>query len=1065
MNSDEVSDLDEIREGTHVLRRSDPSRLGILTGKKRTLGPRLMVQVDWGVNREYEDVRQLTPRDPAADNDMDALVARGEYGTIEDLRRRITYEKLQGTLTDIFYSMATSDMDFYAYQFKPVLRFIDSPTNRLLIADEVGLGKTIEAGLIWTEWQARHDARRLLVVCPPALCPKWQRELEERFQLPAQVVNADGLIRLLDQYRRRSSTCAFVAIVSYAAISPRKRGDMGESGPINEKELLDGIINPPQTGRLRVPDREVFGKNAGLLYDLLQDEECTGFLDMVVFDEAHRMKNTGTIYFTLGDALSRVSGAALCLSATPIHNQSRDLFALLRLVDPEYFREEFTFRELVDRNRPVVRLQNAISAPRPDRQELAALTNEIASSSYFKDSRVAASLQKAVTAFDGSAKHAAEISLDAEKLNLLGSYLNRTRKIQVPEHRVQRQTQAFAATMRDTESKFYKVVLNRVRAAVRARGEKVTAFHLIAPALRMTSCMPTMVECLKQGKYGGWDDNDDLREMATDFDLFSEDIDEVDLGIDLAAFRDYDFEMNDSKYAVLREALLEDIDDQKILIFAFFKDTIAYLARRLNKDGISARTITGDIRNRIERDRLMQAFRDDNFRVLLLSEIGSEGVDLQFCRTMFNYDLPWNPMRVEQRIGRIHRIGQQAKSITIVKFYIPDTIDGRIYTHLYEKIGIFRNTIGDLENIVGEYVSKLTAELLCENLTPEQEERVIANVARAIEERRDTERNLERSSESLIAFTDYLADKIGDSKRMGRYLRPEELRLFVEDFLAREEGDSQMQWDSPFPGCGRIRLAVEVGERFRQYCQTNALGASQGFAAAGRFSSITFDPEIHKDVRHRKYDVALVNHLHPLIRWITSEMNGKVNAKYDVAAVKCQSNVLDAGIYFHLVMRLSLDGLRKRERLLYAVRNIATGETTTDHRAETLLNDCLKTGRSLFPDRSESHAGTLDELKDLLWDVCAEIDADYKDEMHSRAQVAAEQTATHFNRKIQIAQARLETMKDAHEERQQGIALAERQIEALASRRDQQHARIKSGREPTAKLNHVCCGLIEVVNE
>jgi SNF2 family DNA or RNA helicase len=85
--------------------------------------------------------------------------------------------------------MDTTNTDFYPYQYKPVLSFLESPSKALLIADEVGLGKTIEAGLIWTELRARFDARRLLVVCPKMLCSKWKKELKERFGIEGQIVN------------------------------------------------------------------------------------------------------------------------------------------------------------------------------------------------------------------------------------------------------------------------------------------------------------------------------------------------------------------------------------------------------------------------------------------------------------------------------------------------------------------------------------------------------------------------------------------------------------------------------------------------------------------------------------------------------------------------------------------------------------------------------------------------------------------------------------------------------------------------------------------------------------
>jgi len=137
----------DIVAGTPVYHKVNPGRLGVLTG--RTLQAMfLMAEVDWGNQFEFVDFSQLVTFSPTARRDTDSEVRAGRYGTVDDLRRRITFEKLRGLLTDVFYSMKTSEIDFYAHQFKPVLRFTESATNRLLIADEVGLGKTIEAGLI-----------------------------------------------------------------------------------------------------------------------------------------------------------------------------------------------------------------------------------------------------------------------------------------------------------------------------------------------------------------------------------------------------------------------------------------------------------------------------------------------------------------------------------------------------------------------------------------------------------------------------------------------------------------------------------------------------------------------------------------------------------------------------------------------------------------------------------------------------------------------------------------------------------------------------------------------------
>src|SRR5690606_2076758 len=124
----------------------------------------------------------------AAEGSIDEQLLGGRFGRLRDLQRLLTFEKLKGTLHEVIYSMEAAQIDFYPYQFKPVVKFIDSPAERLVIADEVGLGKTIESMLIWMELVARRQAKRLLIVCPNLLKEKWQTELRTKFTIDARIV-------------------------------------------------------------------------------------------------------------------------------------------------------------------------------------------------------------------------------------------------------------------------------------------------------------------------------------------------------------------------------------------------------------------------------------------------------------------------------------------------------------------------------------------------------------------------------------------------------------------------------------------------------------------------------------------------------------------------------------------------------------------------------------------------------------------------------------------------------------------------------------------------------------
>ena len=132
------------------------------------------------------------------------LVRGQKFGDAIHLRKAITSARLSGRLAEVIYSMEATNTEFYAYQFKPVLNILESTSDGILIADEVGLGKTIEAGLIWTELVARNNCQRLLVVCPASLCIKWQDELRDRFGVRAEICNASELLNKLDKSDQRA---------------------------------------------------------------------------------------------------------------------------------------------------------------------------------------------------------------------------------------------------------------------------------------------------------------------------------------------------------------------------------------------------------------------------------------------------------------------------------------------------------------------------------------------------------------------------------------------------------------------------------------------------------------------------------------------------------------------------------------------------------------------------------------------------------------------------------------------------------------------------------------------
>ena len=183
--------------GDWVIDCKNPAQPGQYTGNWNVAGPHIMVQLSYpGGGTSFRPLACLEARHKIGQGTIEERLRDGHFGKTRDLQRLITYEKLKGTLYEVIYSMEAAQIDFYPYQFKPVLKFINSPTERLIIADEVGLGKTIESALIWMELQARRQAERLLVVCPKILAEKWREELRSKFLLDRAVETIANTVAL-----------------------------------------------------------------------------------------------------------------------------------------------------------------------------------------------------------------------------------------------------------------------------------------------------------------------------------------------------------------------------------------------------------------------------------------------------------------------------------------------------------------------------------------------------------------------------------------------------------------------------------------------------------------------------------------------------------------------------------------------------------------------------------------------------------------------------------------------------------------------------------------------------
>ena len=351
-----------------------------------------------------------------------------------------------------------------------MLKLLRSPTDALLIADEVGLGKTIEAGLIWTELRARLNANRLLVVCPTTLCEKWRLELAQRFGVDARIVKADQLIELLEDRRRQAH--GFAAIASIQSIRPPKNWDT------DADELRSGK------------------SRAKLAQILVATADGAPLIDLFVVDEAHHMRNPTTQTFALGDMLSSVSAHRVFLSATPIHLRNRDLHSLLRLVDPATFELESTLEELIDTTEPLLKARELLlknAAPAEVAKSFAAVRKH----PILAESKALTLIDEDIHAGPLLPADRAEIAARIDSVNQMANFLTRTRRREVEELRVTRAPVAPVLKMKTVERQFY----DRITEAVIDHASQIDVnarFLLATPQRMLTSSLAGCVSLLEQ---------------------------------------------------------------------------------------------------------------------------------------------------------------------------------------------------------------------------------------------------------------------------------------------------------------------------------------------------------------------------------------------------------------------------------------------------------------------------------------------------------------------------------------------------------------------------------------
>lgn len=970
--------------GTLVRIKSDPGRRGITTGKSRIKPDgRIFWQVSFPDGVQYIPEKQMEQILAELDAPVD-LLNQGKFGRARDLRGTITHIRLNGRLADLIYSMEITNTDFYSYQFKPVLTFLDSPSNGLLIADEVGLGKTIEAGLIWTELRSRYNSRNLVILCPAMLREKWRAELLFRFGIKGDIVDATGLKKMLLD-NRNGLLDSFTAICSMQGLRPSKGWDNDES--------------PSQTG------------SAHLARFLQENAHEDSLIDLLVVDEAHYMRNSETSTSRLGHLLRGISENIVLLSATPIHLKNRDLFQLLNLVDEDSFNQVHVFDDILEANEPLIAAKDAILHGSTDRDHFLHLLQKAKSFPLIGESR---QLNKILDAppsqidFEDKIVRS-KLAARLESINLLGKAVTRTRKREVTEWRVIREAVGEKVEMTSAELNFYQQVTAIIRKYCMDR-EIREGFLLVTPQRQISSSMPAALREWQRKS------PDFAEQLYEDFGIESQESENGPLVQEIidnvSEFGDlHELWENDSKYirlsAILKKAL-HDNPREKVVLFAYFRPTLFYLQERLKAENIKSIVLVGGVEDKYA---IIKTFeRPDGPNILLASEVASEGVDLQFAKIVINYDLPWNPMKVEQRIGRIDRLGQKSPKITIWNLFYKHTIDERIYERLYERLDIFKRALGGLEAVLGEKIQYLTFELLRGNLTNEQECERISQTAQAVINLKEDEERLESQANNLVAHGDYILNQVSAARELGRWITGQDLCTYVKDFFQQRYKGCQFQQLKEDKLEFDISLSVDARFDLGKFLQSNRMSGSTKLAV----ESINpvrcfFNNSVGKE-RYEKSET--INQFHPLLRFVSHQVRESISNQElvhypTVAVVLTHHHVsqIPKGSYSFYVENWSVQGVKSLEKIVYLAISLDNVAQELDaEKAELLINTAARSGEDWLEAGNTIDLDAVEQCIDLCMDSAEkrykDFIVDLENENDDRADMQENSAKLHLQRQL-----------------------------------------------------------------
>lgn len=812
----------------------------------------------------------------------------------DQCRALLTARYINHPGTSTLYSLNAARVNFVAYQFRPVLRFIRADRPRLLIADGVGVGKTIEAGLILRELQARQEINSVLIICPRPLITekKWQKEMR-RFDQNFE--HFDGA-----KLRHCISECDLdgewpenhrFGIVPYSILS---------------EQLLTGTQSGRKTGK-----------------PCLIDLDPAPRFDLVIVDEAHRVANENQAHSVVRYFCDNAE-AVVFLTATPLQLGNKDLYSLLNLLRPDVVIDRDSFQHMSEPN-PMINAAATLARRATENWQSEALTQlELAQGTAWGQNMLRSNpdveaIKAKLRETSVSDHDRIHILNQLENLNTFSGIINRTRRRDIGAFTIRRpETVEIEFT---PQQRLLHDALLKVQAEIlmELHGSLHVKFMMTTIRRQAASCLFGLAPFIEDilSRYVSEEELSevDLDEFETDPDELETIAEKIKAVVAMAKNLDpVDPKMEAVVSLVEQKQNEEEHGNHRVMLFSSFRHTLRYVHEGLLKAGVRAGMVHGGVPDE-ERTALRERFEKEKsdpqaLDVLLFSEVGCEGLDYQFCDCMINYDLPWNPMRVEQRIGRIDRNGQKSEFVSIYNLITPGTVDADIYERCLLRIGVFEEALGESEEILGRITRDIQQIAINPNLSDEERREQLQQLAdNEIRQLQEDEKFEKQQSELFgidLPSQQRFAEEVENASSY--WLEPSAMNNLIEKYLSSLNGSAAILGDSPLK---TLRTNQDIRSQMlrdaRQLSgKNNAVGRDWERWLKGNdpHLAITFDGQCANDNRTAQ----LLTPVHPLIRQAANALDSVGNVQVHLCVTDAE---LPAGIHPFAVFQWELIGLRR----------------------------------------------------------------------------------------------------------------------------------------------------------